>query len=394
MARSYELTEAIAALIMRQPFHAVLLLDLLEVVETDAIPTAATDGNRLLINPVFFKEKCRNVDERMFVLAHEVMHAILMHPTRIKYYTDIGFGPDLKKFNKGKANHAMDYIINDALIHDNVGKPPHGVLINPQYDRTMIWDEVYELLPDDDEDGSGNGNGNGQYDESWDEHLPADPGAQITKSQIQRAVQAAANAAKSMGKMPGSMQRFLDEICDAQVSWQDHLRKAIVSSVGRDTQTWARPNKRRLVLAPHVYWPGRAGMRAGTIVSINDTSGSVSDAEQSQFFGELHGILSDLQPEQLVVMFVDADVHGVHVLHDVNDLQALKREVKGGGGTDMTVGFKRIQEEGLQPDTVVVLTDGYTPFGEDTGVPTIWCITSNEKAPWGTTIHVKVKGHH
>lgn len=382
MARSYELTEAVATLIHRQPFYAVLLLDLLELEETDAIPTAATDAKKLMVNPKWFKEKCRNVDERVFVLAHEILHVIMHHPTRLKYYMDLGFGPDLKKFSKGKANHAMDYVINDTLIHDGVGKPPIGALINPQFDRTMIWDEVYEQLPDEDDN-----------DDSMDEHVPGDPGNTPTKAEIQRAVQSAAQAAKAQGKLPAGLQRLVDEICDPQVPWQDHLRRAVATLSGRDTQTWAKPNRRRLAAPPHVYWPGRMGMQAGTILSINDTSGSVSDKEQSHFFGELHSILSDLQPEMLYVMFVDAEVCGTHELHDVNDLIGLKSQVKGGGGTDMTAGFRAIDSLPLKPATVIVFTDGYTPFGEDTGIPTIWCITSDVKAPWGVTVHVKVGGH-
>ena len=378
--RSYELTEAIATLIHKFPFFAVLLLDLLNIVETETIPTACTDGVDMLINPTFFKTKCRNVDERVFVLAHEILHAILLHPTRLRYYMDLGFGPDMKKFSKGKANHAMDYVINDTLINDKVGKPPIGALINPQFDRTMIWDEVYEQLPDEDDN-----------EDSMDEHVPGNPSKAPSKAVIQRAVQAAASAAKAQGKMPAGMQRMVDEICDPQVPWQDYLRRTITTLTGRDTQTWARPNRRRLAAAPHIYWPGHAGRKAGGVVSINDTSGSVSDKEQQCFFGELHGILSDLTPEFLTVMFVDAAVHGVHDLADVNDLIGLKSQIKGGGGTDMTVGFTEIQKLPVQPSTVIVFTDGYTPFGEDIGIPTIWCITSDVVAPWGTTVHVKVK---
>lgn len=379
MARSYELTEAIATLIHKQPFYAVLLLDLLEIVETEGVKTAATDGKQLKVNADWFKNKCRNVDERVFVLAHEILHVILQHPQRLKYYLDLGMGPDLKPFKKGKANHAMDYIINDTLINDSVGKPPIGALINPQFDRTMIWDEVYEQLPDEDDN-----------DDEMDEHEPGDPSNAPTKSQIQRAVQSAASAAKAQGKLPAGLQRMVDEICDPQVPWTDHLKRAVATLSGRDTQTWAKPNRRRLAAPPHVYWPGQMGMHAGCVLSINDTSGSVSDKEQSQFFGELHAILSDLSPEMVYVMFVDAEVHGIHELHDVNDLIGLRSEVKGGGGTDMTVGFKAIDQLAVKPSTVIVFTDGYTPFGEDTGIPTIWCITSDVVAPWGVTVNVKI----
>jgi len=385
MARSYELTEAIAALIHKQPFFAVLLMDLLEVVETDSVQTAGTDAKYLYVNPTWFKEKCRNVDERMFVLAHEVMHVITQHPTRLKYYQDLGVGPDLKLFSKKKANHAMDYIINDTLIHDRIGLPPIGVLINPQFDRTMIWDEVYEQLPDDPPDPPGGNGGDG-----WDEHKGADPSTAPSKAQVQRAVQSAAAAAKSQGNMPGSMQRFVDELCTPQVPWQEHLRKAIATMTGRDRQTWARPNRRRLAVAPHVYWPGMMGSQSGCLVCINDTSGSVSDKEQTAFFSELHSILSDIQPSPLYVMFVDAMVYATHELYDTNDLLDLKSKVQGGGGTDMTVGFREFDKLQVKPETCIVFTDGETPFGTDTGVPTIWCITGEHVAPWGVTVHIKV----
>lgn len=385
MARSYELTEAIAALINKQPFFAVLLIDLLEIVETESVPTAGTDSRYLYVNPKWFVNSCKNTAERMFVLAHEVMHVITQHPTRMKYYRDLGFGPDLKPFNVTKANHAMDYIINDALIFDKVGLPPAGVLINPQHTRKDIWDEVYELLPDPPPDPPGSPNGSG-----WDEHLPADPSQAPSKAQVQRAVQSAAAAAKAQGNMPASMQRFVDELCEPQVPWQEHLRKAVATATGRDRQTWSRPNRRKLASPPHVYWPGTAGSQCGPVASINDTSGSVSDKEQTTFFSELHAILNDLQPSPLYVMFVDAAVHGIHELHDPSELLNLKNEVKGGGGTDMPVAFKEFEKLPYRPETVIVFTDGYTPFGEDTGVPTIWCITSGVVAPWGITVHVKV----
>ena len=67
--RSYELSEAISRLIHAQPFFAVLLMDLLEIVEGDmggAVPTAATNGKKLYVNPAWFNPL--DLDERIFVL--------------------------------------------------------------------------------------------------------------------------------------------------------------------------------------------------------------------------------------------------------------------------------------------------------------------------------------
>ena len=61
--RSNELTEAISALTVQQPFFTVLLFDLLTVEETDILPTAATDGKKIYVNPEFFKSI--SVPERM-----------------------------------------------------------------------------------------------------------------------------------------------------------------------------------------------------------------------------------------------------------------------------------------------------------------------------------------
>jgi lysozyme family protein len=56
----------------------------------------------------------------------------------------------------------------------------------------------------------------------------------------------------------------------------------------------------------------------------------------------------------------------------------------------MTVVFREIEKRELPVEYVIVLTDGYTPFGEDPGIPTIWCITTDVVAPWGETVHVKL----
>jgi predicted metal-dependent peptidase len=376
--RSPELTEAIAYMIQQQPFFAVLMLDLLEVVETTSLPTAATDGKRLMVNPDFIKKKCKNTKERAFVLAHEVLHVILRHPYRLKLYMDLGMGPDLKPFSKSRANQAMDYVINDALVHDQVGLPPHGVLLNPQYTKDMIWDEVYEKLPEDDSN------------QEWDEHMPGDPSTAPTDADVARAVASAANAAKNMGKMPGSMQRLVNEILEPEIPWEEHLARTFSMVAARDANTWARPNRRRLAVPPHIYMPGRAGYATGPVVVGVDTSGSISDKETSTYLGAIQNLFATLPPESVHVMFVDAQVHDTIEVSDISEVADLKHKVKGGGGTDMTAIYREIDKLGLQPTTCVILTDGYTPFGEAQQYPTLWCITTDQKAPHGETIHVKV----
>lgn len=376
--RSPELSEAIAYMIQQQPFFAVLMLDLLEVIEDPNCPTAYTDGRRLVVGTTWIKKKCKNTKERAFTLAHEILHVIFRHPYRLRLYMDLGVGPDLKPFSKFKANKAMDYVINDTLIHDKVGLPPDGVLINPQFTRTMTWDEVYEKLPDDDDE------------KQWDEHVPGDPSQSLSDADIQRAVASAANTAKNMGKMPGSMQRLVDEILEPEIPWEEHLTRVFSMVAARDSNTWVRPNRRRLAVPPHIYMPGRAGFATGPVVIGVDTSGSISDKEMSVYLGAIQNLFATLPPESVHVMFTDHIVQEVVEVYDISEIGELRNKAKGGGGTDMTAIYRKIDELGLQPSTCVILTDGYTPFGEPQAYPTLWCITSEVKAEHGETIHVKI----
>lgn len=386
--RSNETIEAISAVLVQQPFFACLIMDLLEIKESEFIagtdmpnPTAYTDGRNIVINPNFFKKL--DPLERVFVMCHEVTHVILQHPSRMKLYHEMGYGPDLEKFSNKRFNIAADYVINSYLNELNIGKQPVGTLLNKQFTSQDLVDDVYLKIPKDED-----------QDEGWDTHVPEDPNNPTPdKATIQRAVAAAAGAAKQMGKLPGGLQRLVDEILEPQVKWTELIRSAITTCVGNTEQTWNRPNRRRLANAPHVYWPGRSGIQSGQLAIEIDTSGSIGDKELKTFLSEIHGILSDVMPEKIHVMYVDALLYNDEVIEidDPNDVLELAQKAGGGGGTDMTVVFREVEKRQLPVEYIIVLTDGCTPFGEDCGIPTIWAITTDIVAPWGMTVHVEIQ---
>jgi len=388
--RSAELVEAVSATLVQQPFFAVLMCDMLTIEESESIvtdpnrpnPTAYTDGTRLVFNPKFLKKL--TVKERIYVIAHEVCHVIFQHPQRMRMYADLGYGPDLNDFKPGKFNRAADYIINAYLNELKVGDQPMDTLLNGQISSADLVDEVYLKLPDEPED-KNNG---------WDHHeVAADPSKLPDKGTIQRAVAAAAAAQKASGRMPAGLQRLVDEILEPQVNWAQHLRSAIVTFAGNNEQTWCRPNRRRIAVAPHVYMPGRAGTRSEAVSLEIDTSGSISDHELNVFLSEAHGIMSDVQPEKIYAGYVDSALFNdeIHEIDDVNGVLDLKSKAGGGGGTDMTIMHQELVKRGITVAYEIILTDGVCNFGTDTGVPTIWCITSEGiTAPWGVSVHVKI----
>ena len=390
--RSQELTEALSALINQQPFFAVILFNLLEIVETNTLPsgascnTAATNGKQLFVSPSFFKRL--TVQERVYVLAHEVSHKIFQHPERMKGYMDLGFGPDMKVWQGIRFNKAADYMINDNLNDLKVGSQPLGSLLNGQYGRDDLVDDIYCKLPEEEDDPQGNGGG-------WDQHMPSDqPETGSDKAEIQRAVAMAAAAAKAQGTLPAGLQRIIDAVIDPEIPWEDYLERKLVCLQGTEEASWHRTNRRKLVVAPHVPWPGRVGNRCGTGVVEIDTSGSIGQDEINVFGGTLAGVLRSVSPEMIHLMFVDAALFQDRVIdiENLDDLPGAMGMAGGGGGTDMTVVFREIEKRQLQADFVIILTDGYTPFGDAQEVPTYWCITSPDiTAPWGTTIHVKLE---
>lgn len=374
--RSYEMSEALSRLINAQPFFAVILMDLLEIQETDSIPTAATNGKYLFVNPEWFNPL--DIDERVFVLAHEVSHVIFEHVPRMKLYMDRGVGPDLKAFSGNRWNQATDYIINSWLSESKVGRMPMGGLHHPNYGRKDLADDVYLKVPEDP-----------KADKNWDVHLPPDPNMPPpAKSQVQRAVKAAANVAKQQGNVPAGMERLVGDICQPQVDWKERVKLALHRVAGKDAATWTRPNRRRLAVHPHVYWPGTESYQVGTIAMFVDTSGSVSDEEMSHFFGEMASILTELRPQRAYVGSCDTKAYGPHEVTDVQELVEYKPE--GGGGTHMPAIFDKLDAENVTPDALIILTDGWTDYGDAPGYPVIWVCTSDKVASHGETIPIKV----
>ena len=144
-----------------------------------------------------------------------------------------------------------------------------------------------------------------------------------------------------------------------------------------------------------IYAPGRSGHGAGTVVVAVDTSGSIigDDTLLKRFFTEMASILEEVKPKRLMVMWIDAKVHSVEEIEEANDLRSLKP--KGGGGTDFRPAFDWIAKEGLEPDALVFLTDGYGSFPTSApSYPTLWGNVSPELRdthyPFGEVVTVPV----
>jgi predicted metal-dependent peptidase len=241
-----------------------------------------------------------------------------------------------------------------------------------------------------DEDGDGDAGGTPLPDGGT--LLPSQPGRgqhamashAETEAEAQargQAVEGAMAAGTAAGTLPGSMKEALGKILEAKIKWQDVLRDAIVTCAGNDQLNHKRMNRRRFLLTTEVA-SSRRSERVGTIFFLFDTSGSVNKY-LVQFLSEVASVCEELEPKEIVVMWVDTHVRHVDVLEDASVRDVASLTIHGGGGTDLRKGFDYIAEHGPEGDQThdeciacVVLTDSETAWPDrDPGYPVI-CATT------------------
>ena len=117
-------------LLMRQPFIGMILMHLDFIPVTSGCKTACTDGSRVFMNCFFYANL--DLEERLFVLAHETWHCVLLHFAR------------LQNRNQDRFNIATDLEIHFILQKEKMKEPfvlPH----NPEWDG-LSAEEIYEKL--------------------------------------------------------------------------------------------------------------------------------------------------------------------------------------------------------------------------------------------------------
>jgi predicted metal-dependent peptidase len=193
-----------------------------------------------------------------------------------------------------------------------------------------------------------------------------------------------------MGKCPAALERFASKYLKPQVTWQEKLRYHVARAVSRDATTWSKPHRRRLV-TQGIYMPSYTGFGAGDVVVVVDTSGSIGEKELNVFFSELDEILSTCNPTGVVLLGCDAQISSVHYLVAGDSLKDNPVKLGGGGGTSFRPPFQWVEQEGFFPSALIYFTDMYGDFPAEPVYPTIWCKTSDVKAPWGEEVEINPK---
>jgi predicted metal-dependent peptidase len=381
--------KARTALLLDHPFFGSLLLRL-KGQECRSIETMATDGVSLYYNPEFVETL--NSATLCGVLAHEVLHPGLHHHVRRS-----GRDP-------GRWNEACDYATNPLLLDDGLSLP-EGVLVDNRF-RGMSAEQIYNILETKSGQPSGKQNGSNPSigDGSSTQNNPEAPVAPVSDGGIGQvldaplpsegtstveelarewsvAVSQAVTLAKQAGKIPAGLARALESAAEAAVDWREMLRRLWSETTPAD-YSWMRPNRRHIWAG--IYLPGVIREGVGEIAIAVDCSGSVNGRQLTLFEAEVRSILEGQRPQLVHVLYFDTMVHKVDT-YQAGEPVCLSPV--GGGGTEFGPCFDWLEEHGIQPQTLVFLTDlcgSFPAFAPS--YPVLWASTARRRAPFGDIV--------
>ena len=349
-------------------FYASILFKM-PMIAKDDVQTMATDGKSIFYNPEWSNTL---TDEEMdFVRCHEGMHRVLRHHLRMN-------DRDIELWNI-----ATDYAINSILKKSGMTMPKDG-LYSREYEG-MSAEKIYDTL---------NNSDTRPMPCNWGQVKSG--GKQMTKEQIKaeenmiRAeVTMAVQQSKNVGQLPSDIKQIITEMERSQVDWSSVIRRVVGGDQPED-YTYRRPNRRALHCMD-IYNPSTLKSSCGDVAVWVDTSGSVSDKEKKHALVELNAIAEDMQPNSVTIFYGDANVQNIERYERGDFIECLNS--KGGGGTDPMPIFKYIEDNNVNVDSMVCITDmEFHNFPSHVDYPLLWVSTNlrAKKPPIGEITFINV----
>lgn len=396
------------------PFFGQVMMQLeLTPIRDVKCATACTDGKSIYFDIDFLSQL--NEKQREFVLAHELLHNIMIHFTRRD-------NRDPKLFN-----YATDCEVNEILVKENFETPPEVLLPSTfNFPSGLSAEEYYDLLMKEAEkngsksnmNGDGesspeNGNGSmsvnnrlkGQFDKHEYNDSASDEGSggeescedqygkvgsdpdfrpKPTEAAAEKireiAVSVIQQIARQHGNVPGHLERLVNKLVEPEINWKEVLSQFITKSTGESNRTWNRPNRR--FAARGLYLPSASGEKIKIALGI-DTSGSTC-VETDTFIAEVKEIVETAGEYELTIIHCDTEVNKTEFYDSMDnpfDPNVEEYSFAGGGGTNLLPIFDHVVENELDVDAIVMFTDGafdkITQADLPDGLPVLWVITKD-----------------
>lgn len=373
------LTSVRTEIVKELPFFGRLLLHLrFGLAECE---TAYTDQKKIVFDPSFVNKL--GDTELKFIMLHELFHCVLNHCTRTKGKIDLIY------------NIACDIVVNSIILEmlgmndiEIDGDNAMHLTPNDKEGRNYTADEVYDMLINAAEDQLEKKYGNTiDNHRVWASIKASSMQSEIWKMRIKEASQAC-----SIDGAPLSIRRYMKKLeHNSKCNWRQLLHDYI--QYDKSDYTFSHPDRRYLyndTILPS-FMENVDGYNVRKLWAVIDTSGSVSDDGLANAMNEIYGSISQVNMNGWVSFF-DTDVSEPIPFKKPEDLKDL--EPIGCGGTDFEAIFRSIPKyfENELPEIIVVLTDGYADFPDESealGIPVIWVIIDSDvEVPWGKAVYI------
>ncbi len=322
----------------------------LELIEVSSIPTAGTDGKRLIFNSEFINGLSKG--EMKFLVAHEVLHLVLMTHLRRGHR-------DPKVWNM-----ATDFAINQ-LLKDEGFQLIADCLINDKY-REWSSEKIYDHLMKNPEEQPGVGAEGWNVGEVMDGGSLGEDGKPtngppltteekaVAEANMKSQIQGAVMAAKRAGTMSAGLDRLVDAICAPKANWRDILQRFINEKAFSDWEFGTCHT--RMLHQYGIISPILGGDALGNLAIIVDTSGSVDEEQLSQFAGEISDILENYDCN-ITVIYIDTQINRIDE-YSQDDLP-LRLHAVGSGGTVQKEAYDYVEEHLRESAALIAYTDSY-----------------------------------
>ena len=398
-------------------FYGLLLMHMIFSVDEE-VETACTDGERIIFGTEFLEELSDS--ELDFVMMHEILHVVLRHCARTGERDRFLF------------NVATDIVVNSNILleagsrESAISLAKYGVSMHLAPDgkegHLYTAEQVYEMLLQKQEKQQRPAAGNGQKhgasspqrgnagtkpgsggagDGGWDDHSRwgtlADDGTQndMWAKRFEDACSAIEirDPSNSRGLLPAFAERLLKELRAAKTDWRTVLNEFVQEEVA--DYSFSPPDRR--FSDTGFFLPDFNGTVevVRDILFMIDTSGSMSDKMIAAAYSEIKGAIDQFDGKLAGQLgFFDAVVIPPIPFENEEEFRVIRP--KGGGGTDFGVIFSYVKKEMQEnpPASIVILTDGYAPFPEESeacGIPVLWLINNDSvDPPWGRVTRITV----
>lgn len=381
---------ATIVLLEKERFYGELIQRMRKI-KTTKIPTAGvsvTDKINLYYNEDFVNTL--SLVEIAELLKHECAHIFQDHIGRGKQ-----FGSELNSNKAKRLNIAADAAINHDLteLTKNLGVTIPRLneqlrQIDPKWvdlDERQTTEHYYGKLT---QFGQDNKDAidkvikeMGQTDDHsiWDESEESDElRSEIIKQEVNKAVEASGG----IGNLSSNIALHIQNLNKSKVNWKQQLRQFFVNSTYFERESTRKKRNRRY----GTLFSGKKKKPALKIAILVDESGSVSNQELEQFYGEIKAIHTMVQPEIWVIQ-MDTEAKNVYKYDP-----KVKVERRCQGGTYYMPGINKAVE--LEVDAMIILGDGDCADQlTKPKIPVLWALVRNAKNPsdFGKVIHIETE---